>query len=1071
MIESVVSEVNVANVQNSLYDSWRESVTKYLSQQSSTVSLIDLCEKVVRPVGIHASIQLLDVLITDPLQRFAVSGEGEHTRIRRIFRVDDEEIKDYVSSWRSKLADYLSNLTCTVGLSDIGSNVVRPHRLPTSIKLIDVLRTDPLNRFIITGEGNGIRAKYNFHLSEEQVASLVDQWRDNICRYLTCQPNSVGLSDIGSNVSRPFCLPNSIKLLDTLLADPQGRFAISGEGSNIRARRLFHVDEPEVHELVDEWRQNICEFLLVNNIPMSLSDIGSNVVRPALLPVTVKLTDVMRSDPFRRFQLTGEGNNLRAMYMSASSATQLVSPSLHSANIDDINIQDNFGALQVLDDQLTDNAPLVAQTSSTTKSLRTSPGSMNPAIPVSNHAVQEAGLLSQANYLTGESKVILSTLSPSAPPFKSSYIPESGIDVLEVEPGSDAADSLSQYNNYHEGDLQSVSTWKPPTTTFKTGNSVPGVSIGQSNVVRSSSQPQSLSHGVGYVHQQSGGYGYNKFQASQHGVSGTKVFPAQQQSGYGVASGRGGGLNKYNQGSGQQPYPRVRPAAYNLPDNPAWQNMNARYSGQNRQSPGGMVGQSHQLHQHPYHGSNPYYTGGNMSTNTNSDANVGSGSKTTRGNRGSSPGGFVGSIDMDGHGSIASGDSDNDTTLSIQLHSDESPSVAVPTHTLAPLTTIKVSSATAAALASMDPSGIPPEYFCPISHQLMKDPVQAADGHTYDRRSIESWFHTSNQSPITHKDMYSRKLTPNSSLRHLIETFSRQRLLQLASARLQNPGVNASAAVINNGSTSQQPVVNSNHVDSYATDFNQATHSILSLPTTIESTSSTSTLTATLSTGTSGMSGTSVFGSNVVSNNNNTNSLLKPPGFEATGVSTNATGLIGGIGIGSGIGSDSNSSWLFGGLMSTGNTGDYDYFNDSLKDSDQLNSSSSGLSLLSASIVAPSLLSLASKAPGLDSSNSSNSSLPANIFPSQVPAVPKPTIDLTTPLTAWMPQLFQGFDAALVQSFITLMCDEGGFVTIQDLADAQARSQLTFEFMKSTCGMKLGHYNRLIKGLSEANVC
>jgi hypothetical protein len=30
-------------------------------------------------------------------------------------------------------------------------------------------------------------------------------------------------------------------------------------------------------------------------------------------------------------------------------------------------------------------------------------------------------------------------------------------------------------------------------------------------------------------------------------------------------------------------------------------------------------------------------------------------------------------------------------------------------------------------------------YFCPISMEMMEDPVVAADGHSYERAEIEKW--------------------------------------------------------------------------------------------------------------------------------------------------------------------------------------------------------------------------------------------------------------------------------------------------------------------------------------------
>ena len=44
----------------------------------------------------------------------------------------------------------------------------------------------------------------------------------------------------------------------------------------------------------------------------------------------------------------------------------------------------------------------------------------------------------------------------------------------------------------------------------------------------------------------------------------------------------------------------------------------------------------------------------------------------------------------------------------------------------------------------------PPDFLCPILQTLMKDPVQAADGHSYERQAIERWLSDGNRrSPLT----------------------------------------------------------------------------------------------------------------------------------------------------------------------------------------------------------------------------------------------------------------------------------------------------------------------------------
>ena len=50
---------------------------------------------------------------------------------------------------------------------------------------------------------------------------------------------------------------------------------------------------------------------------------------------------------------------------------------------------------------------------------------------------------------------------------------------------------------------------------------------------------------------------------------------------------------------------------------------------------------------------------------------------------------------------------------------------------------------------------------CPISRHPMKEPVVAADGHTYERKAISRWFRTSNISPLTGQELQHKELVPN----------------------------------------------------------------------------------------------------------------------------------------------------------------------------------------------------------------------------------------------------------------------------------------------------------------------
>lgn len=41
-------------------------------------------------------------------------------------------------------------------------------------------------------------------------------------------------------------------------------------------------------------------------------------------------------------------------------------------------------------------------------------------------------------------------------------------------------------------------------------------------------------------------------------------------------------------------------------------------------------------------------------------------------------------------------------------------------------------------LSTMD--DLPEEYLCPITQEVMKDPVQVADGRSYERKAIQKWY-------------------------------------------------------------------------------------------------------------------------------------------------------------------------------------------------------------------------------------------------------------------------------------------------------------------------------------------
>lgn len=66
---------------------------------------------------------------------------------------------------------------------------------------------------------------------------------------------------------------------------------------------------------------------------------------------------------------------------------------------------------------------------------------------------------------------------------------------------------------------------------------------------------------------------------------------------------------------------------------------------------------------------------------------------------------------------------------------------------------------------------IPSEFLCPISKDVMKDPVIACDGHTYERSEIENYLKQHNKSPLTGEAAEHAFVFPNKGMKKRIDAF------------------------------------------------------------------------------------------------------------------------------------------------------------------------------------------------------------------------------------------------------------------------------------------------------------
>ena len=68
----------------------------------------------------------------------------------------------------------------------------------------------------------------------------------------------------------------------------------------------------------------------------------------------------------------------------------------------------------------------------------------------------------------------------------------------------------------------------------------------------------------------------------------------------------------------------------------------------------------------------------------------------------------------------------------------------------------------------------PPTFFkCAITRDILKDPVCAPDGYTYERGDIEKWLSRQHNSPFTREPMSTKQLNPNRQLKEAIEDWKK----------------------------------------------------------------------------------------------------------------------------------------------------------------------------------------------------------------------------------------------------------------------------------------------------------
>ena len=114
-----------------------------------------------------------------------------------------------------------------------------------------------------------------------------------------------------------------------------------------------------------------------------------------------------------------------------------------------------------------------------------------------------------------------------------------------------------------------------------------------------------------------------------------------------------------------------------------------------------------------------------------------------------------------------------DDAFSIDSEEDETPTVEVPSSrpqfTLSPMIG-RASRPLGAISSDVD---IPTSFLCPILHEVMRQPVVAMDGFSYERSAISKWLEQNDScnSPMTGQPMMDDRVIPNHVLHSMIVEF------------------------------------------------------------------------------------------------------------------------------------------------------------------------------------------------------------------------------------------------------------------------------------------------------------
>lgn len=83
----------------------------------------------------------------------------------------------------------------------------------------------------------------------------------------------------------------------------------------------------------------------------------------------------------------------------------------------------------------------------------------------------------------------------------------------------------------------------------------------------------------------------------------------------------------------------------------------------------------------------------------------------------------------------------------------------------------EIASSTPLKIPPRLPTDVPSQFMCPITMEIMTDPVMLTDGQVYERKAIVKWLETNSKSPLTNIPIQKDIVIPCFVLRNLMQEY------------------------------------------------------------------------------------------------------------------------------------------------------------------------------------------------------------------------------------------------------------------------------------------------------------